>query len=346
MKPLYFTFCLFFFIHITAFPQRVFPYSYHGKYGLIDANYNIIIEPKYKHIDLFPGYSDNPYTIFSQYDSTGEIIVVYGIIDKNGKEVIPAKFTKLEYDGNKKYAFSMTPSNTIEVLDILTGKSIHKQTYSKYISKAGLVVIRAPDGDMHTMIFRDHTIRQHKGRYVNIVPADDSYCYECSDSNVLTYYDADGNLVKDYRQGGYLAGAEINNHGRNKNKEIWIALKEKFGESTLSRVYDDNRLIVCVIYKDPASGKYKLLNPEGDIIFEDDEISAMSGLNSMYIKFKKGKYWGVVTFKGNASFKAEFKNIYVLSKEHNYLWLEHRSGYSGVGITSGKVYLPKESGYY
>jgi len=349
MKLYYWAFLLFQLIPVTAFPQRVYPYSYHNKYGLIDDHRRIVLEPKHKRIELFPAPSDNPYTVFSEYDTKGDGDVVSGIIDKKGKVVVPARFTKLEYDGNKKYAFSINSFNTIEVIDILTGKGIHKQTYSNYVSKEGLVVIREQDGDTHTMIFQDHTIRQHKG-YVNIVPTYDSYYYECSDGKTFIYYDIDGKLVKGYSPGGEVEMADMSDNDRKKNDDLWNDLKEKFGETSLTPVLDDyKRFITCAIYKDPASGKYKLLNPEGQVIFEDEEVTAMSGMNdhAMYIQFKKGDYWGIVTYMGDVYFKPEFNNIKVLSKGYRHaLWLEHRSGYSGVGTLSGLAILPKESGYH
>lgn len=356
MKCTYLLFIFFHFWSTVSHAQLVFPYSKNDRYGLIDVQSNIVLQPKYARIDLIPNQWSNTYTIYCDLindpPNQGYAKQVFGLLDKKGKEIVPARFPVLDYDGNMKYAFMIRPYDTITVVDIAGNKIVHRQHFSTYKSKGGLVAIARSQVDTTTILFHNNKTMKWKG-FVNIINHDDTYYYECSDYNSYTYYNDLGKKVDltDVFDMSEIFVEEEDPTSVN-DQLLLQALNKKLGSENLKPVshpqYRTN--IVSVIYKDPVNGQYKLLDMEGQVLYENNEMTDLSNMSheaSPYLKFKAGVYWGLITQKGEPVLKPEFINDFrMLTKNYNgELWAKHKSGYAGVLDVIGKIHLPKESGY-
>ena len=74
-----------------------------GRMGLIDNTGKIVLKPKYNHINCF---FDNGLTIVSNvFYEDNQRKDLYGVIDKNFREIIPLKYKDLSLNGNKNQCF-------------------------------------------------------------------------------------------------------------------------------------------------------------------------------------------------------------------------------------------------
>jgi len=356
MKYTYLLFIVFHFWSTVAHAQLVFPYSKNDQYGLIDVQSNIVLPPKYARIDLIPNQWSNTYTIYSDLKygppNQGYGSRVFGILDHKGKEIVPARFPALDYDGNMKYAFMIRPYDTITVVDIRANKIVHRQQFSTYKSKGGLVAIARSQVDTTTILFHNNKTMEWKG-FVNIIYHDDTYYYECSDYNSYTYYNDRGKKV-DLTDVWDISEFMVEEAPPTSiNDQLLLEkIKKNMGSGNITPVFhpQSQSNIVSVIYKDPVNGQYKLLDMDGQVLYENNEmrdLSKMSHEASPYLKYKAGVYWGLITQKGEPVLKPEFINDFrMLTKNYNgELWAKHKSGYAGVLDVMGKIHLPKESGY-
>ncbi len=87
MKYLVYIFLLF---HTTAlFSQQLYPFPQGGKWGYIDQNGRVVVQPKYRS----GGYFVDGVAKVSIIDDSGEH--VYGFIGLDGKELVPPRFTSV-----------------------------------------------------------------------------------------------------------------------------------------------------------------------------------------------------------------------------------------------------------
>lgn len=117
--------CIFFILSSHCISQQVnlVPYRKNNKWGYSDFNKNIVIPCKYDHTFMFRG--DYARVIYKNK---------YGLIDKNGKEIIPTKYksigqlsTVLYSISGKKYATIVNVQNSKKIENITMIKRLKSQ---------------------------------------------------------------------------------------------------------------------------------------------------------------------------------------------------------------------------
>jgi len=111
-------------------------YVENGLCGLEDAEGNRLCEAKYDWIDPF---LNRDYAVFHVLDGLYELC---GIISRNGEEIVPAKWTLIEFTSDgltaMGYDYDDSENRTIRhVYDLATGKVLYEEARNEHVSVEG-----------------------------------------------------------------------------------------------------------------------------------------------------------------------------------------------------------------
>lgn len=284
----------------NSMKQKVFPVGYYTiyeneKWGVIDTNQNVVIEPTYDEMIIIPdntkpifictlnvNYDTNTFEtkVFNEkkqelFKSYNTVEVIYNN-DKSNNLWYEQNILKVQKDG--KYG-----------LINLEGKEILSCSYDD---------IKAIQGTKNVLL----TIKEGKQGVVdNIgnVIIENSY----NEIKSLTNKYEDGFIVKNEKYGVI-------------NVNSTVALEEKYDE--IKNVYGNN----CYVVKE--NGKQKIVNSEGNTYLEDS-FEEVKQINSNNVIIKKGGKYGISTLSGETKIEAiyddlsfAFTDTYIAKKDDKY----------------------------
>ncbi len=350
---------IFLFMFISAFDSfnlqsqnsNIYPYSINQKFGLIDENCNIILQPIFDTIKLFPNSLYNNITVFGEKDSDNKM--KYGFIDKKGKIIMEAKYSNLFYNGNGAFYFI---SDSLKV-SIISLKTHEKLAFAKLksVESSGSIVgfTDLQTGDMN-VIFKNGMVEKNIGlNFFNFTNINDTCSYiQIRDK----YYDCNHKKLSEEEFGDDDAFISMIDY-----IDISDEIKNKFGkEYKLIPIYesglDESENIISILCKNDTSNL--LITSFGNLLFElnqpnkNIEQKKFNGLGN-YLVFGNEELKGLITPLGRIVLKEEFINIEESISDYNrvsksfnmgdnYFKVTHKSGFGGFANKNGKLFLPKE----
>lgn len=282
--------------------QKVFPIGYYtiyenGKWGVIDTNQNMILEPTYDEMIIIP---DNTKPIFICTINVNYEANTFEtkVLDKDKKELF-TDYDKVEVIYNNNQSNNLWyESNILKVqkdgkygLINLEGKELVACSYDKIEQVQGIknVYITVKDG------------KQGIVDNIGTVIIENAY----SEIKPLTEKYEDGFIVKS--ENGKYGVVNINNT---------IALETKYDE--IKNVYGSN----CYVVKE--NGKLKIVDSDGATYLEGT-FDDVKQINSNNVIIKKGTKYGVYTLSGETKIdtiyddlKFAFTDTYIAKKDNKY----------------------------
>jgi hypothetical protein len=133
MKKNMCAFSIFILINCNVFPQELIPFSYNGRYGYINSEFNIVIEPRFINAEHF---STDGFAIVSFGSSNP------GIIDINGNVIKSLDHGLINYIyGDLFYFYDFGETNDTYIIRIKDNKIIARQTgYPGKLSEKGYML--------------------------------------------------------------------------------------------------------------------------------------------------------------------------------------------------------------
>jgi hypothetical protein len=338
--------------------DRVFPFSFANLYGLVNDKNEVVLKEKYHSIQLNKRqWDNNQFVVFSQLFKNGNLShEKYGILDNAGKEIIPAKLTKIYYDFFGRFFYVLPSSDSMEIWHIAKKKCVLRTTFASFESEGGLFVVRDKKGN--NTILLDNGKNKKFSKNVDIVNDMYKYYYSYYDEGIKKYqYVTDkGKPAPVENPLGYddfpMAQMEHSDLQDliSEKKEKLNVLKSKLGAQNVKPFYSrvgDFPLVAA--YTDPATKFLTLYDLSGEIILNKEGITHMESFRKgsekfEYIKYKTGKYWGLADFSGKQILSPEYSSIEISEEDDYYFFVRHKSGYSGYCYQGNTPYLPKESG--
>jgi hypothetical protein len=327
-----------------------YPFYFYNKYGLVDNKNKVILEPTYYHIDPFDSQYSNDYSVFSLID-TVQRLYKKGILNKKGKVMIPAKYDKLDYDGNGYYCFHIARYDTIEIIDIKRKKTVLKTAFTNYTSKNGLLSIELPDGLSRIIVFNTGKTKTIKD-YVELIDMDTLKVYKIDTKPVPTYLDISGKVIKSKNADDFygfddygMIEESYNSDIARENQAAFLALQIKLGAGNLTHIQNPSMdYPVKAIYRNPTDNTIKLMDLSGNIVFEKEGVIEIKLLEYKFkttpnLLYKKDGYWGLINLDGKIVLTHEFTKIEKV--DSIYFSVNHKSGYGGLASWDGRLMLPE-----
>ncbi|MBK6784053.1 MAG: WG repeat-containing protein [Saprospiraceae bacterium] len=338
--------------------DRVFPYSFANLYGLVSDKNEVVLKEKYQSIQLNKRqWDNNKFVVFSQLFKNGNTSQEkYGILDNTGKEIIPAKLSKIYYDFYGRFFYVLPAPDSMEIWHIAKKKCVLRTKFASFEYDGGLFVVKDKKGS--STILLDNGINKLISKNVDIVNDMYKFYYSYYDEGIKKYqYITDkGKPAPIEDPLGYddfpmvqMQHSDLQSLISEKNGQL-NALKSKLGTQNVKPFYSrvgDFPLVAA--YTDPATKFLKLYDLTGEILLDKEGITQMESFKKgsekfEYIKYKIGNYWGLTDFNGKQILSPEYSSIEISEEEDYYFFVRHKSGYSGYCYQGQTPYLPKESG--
>jgi hypothetical protein len=350
------------FIFNISFAQKYFPYSYEGKFGIVDKQGNVTLEPIFDNIDFFENGSINNYTKYSVDGNTG-------IIDGKGKIIVKASDKKIIYNSNGSFAwyyddnrnsigahlFSLNQSKEIAFYDSLRiGDIIGEKT----------VFIHLNSKDRKTNILLNEKgekildlARWNKVKI--LMPEQDCPILQVTAVRYLQNYDCNGNKISNDKTEDNDSDEEIGFEdseysdgfsGSNERKITLQEAKDRFKKFEVVKLVEDNNgsLISIIVKKE----KYGLISPDGKVLmpFDYTELATKMGVqkindDNVFTKYIESTYQyskrGLSTLAGEEIIPNNYGRITSLKVSEVFFKVETNDGYSFIASGNGHVYMPK-----
>ncbi|MFN6040084.1 MAG: WG repeat-containing protein [Bacteroidota bacterium] len=321
-----------------------------NKFGLIDAVGKELCSFKYDSIGFFfndvalmnIGGIKNQKGIFSGG--------LWGIIDKNGREIIPASFTEISANSNSKPMLYFVTNGKYGFLNKKTGKTVIPAVYDEIsyrcdlgegdFNEDGTLAVRIKDkwgiinseGKVLIPLIYDevHTFREELVCVAKGVPSEASKSNEVYEDSKYGFLDRMGNVVIPFKfdeisnscsfDGGFYEGlAAVNKN----NKWGFI---DKTGKEVIPFKYDYASSFSEGLASAQINEKYGFIDKIGKeiITFKYDFVSSFSeGLASVRIN----KKWGFIDKKGKEVIPIIYDNVWSFSKSSAVVKLNGREFY-------------------
>ncbi|MBR9922371.1 MAG: WG repeat-containing protein [Bacteroidetes bacterium] len=335
--------------------ELTWPYSHQSKFGLVDAEGEIVLEPVYDNISLFSNPYLNDFTLM-RFDNK------YGIINKKGEEIVPPKYEHMSYDGNGGFVwyyedypnmlglhvFSLESGEVIYTADSLRAREVigenpffltirHPQNMEAIlIDESGKQLLSCGRSESFTAYFteEDCPMLAAGGRYSRGRILVDCEGTEMSmDAYMEKYQIEDEGIVfedsaVDFEDAGGNEEADLDNYqAAFPDYELKELISDAYGRK------------VSIIAKDDK-GSYGLLSLSGEILIPFDYHNLH--LSFGYIYASRYAYEGVFSPRGKPIIPVEYFRVELVHPEKMYFMVSTHSGYRGYASVYGKVYLPKD----
>lgn len=270
----------------NSMKEKIFPIGYYtiyenNKWGVIDTNQKVIIEPSYDEMIIIP---DNSKPIFICMENVN--------YETNTFE------TKV-YNEKKQELFK--DYNTVEV--IYNNDKSNNLWYEANILKVqkdgkyGLINL---DGKELLSCSYDNIkpIQGTKNVYITVKEGKEGVVDNIGNVIIENSYNEITSLTNKYED-GFIVKAEDGKYGViDANKKV--ALETRYDE--IKNVYGNN----CYVVKE--NGKQKIVNSEGTTYLEDS-FEEVKQINSNNVIIKKGEKYGVVTLSGEIKIEATYDDL-------------------------------------
>lgn len=354
----------------------VYPYAKNGKWGVIDKEGKILVNPKYHKISLFTR-RDQSSAIASVTNDQG----LQGAINRKGKLVAKIKYQYVDLDGKGDFLIVRNPEGLYGLVKTKNKKEILKTEYKSIGrfqgDKMGVSVIRK--GELYGAIneagkliaepvYQSIKIQDAYGEFPNLrLTREDgsAVAIDCFGEPVKKgapghAYDDEEDLVFDDLM-VEEAPAEVN-PPKTTFKKIKVGDKEAFEFTTTQARRSNDTVLdtisgfdeVVEVYRNYTSGrgygvdivigkrdgKFGIVHHSGEVVtpFEYDLIREKGGRS--YFELQKAGLFGAASRNGNRMFDAKFSVVKFL--DFNGVFWVQTGPYEGCADYTGHVYLPVE----
>lgn len=356
-----FYYFIIFYLLVTSLSaqETYYPYSFEGKYGIIDNNGTVILPPTYEEIELFKNQPANTYTRFQQKDEkTGE--THYGLISTTGEIVLDPQPSSFVYDGNGGFCWETKNNAAGEPqlhLYAIKTQRVLPEAYSMSKVLGVLGEKRFFVGLVNPSLPEEHIIMDEEGKILFTYPIAFAHTVEAyytqqecplfawNDGSRMFYKDCNGNTTtKEEFDKSHNYPEDIIDYPMEEmdmsGKRVEVAtVQAKFPDLDVVDLAPHAYFYRLMIVR--KGDKYGVANKKGEVIldYQYDSIEVL-GKEDCLITTKDGLK-GLLLTSGKEVYQPQFTELHLHTNE-KLIQVTSPNGYSGYAQRyKNKVYLPR-----
>ncbi|MEZ4937439.1 MAG: WG repeat-containing protein [Crocinitomicaceae bacterium] len=300
------------------FAQNALPFREGGKWGLINQNKSIIMSPRYDFIFNFKNLQ------FAVFMNQGK----YGIVQQNGKELLPAEYTEIQILNQRFFACQSEGLYTImdETKNVLAPRIFKKVAV---IGKDLLLT----ENDTTKFLIQTNLGKVYRAADFHVEVLSNMVVLSKEDSCVVLNYNLEEIAFSGQRRFFYFE-EKINFSTANSEYSISSDFSGKFRslhEPFMNFNEDKSWYIVR------ENGQFGVFDPIQDQYILKAEYDWIEALNQTYFKVKKGSNYGVINVEGKWFLQPKYRSVFAFS---NSFYVIDAAYHAGLISVSGNTIIP------